>query len=216
MLFKTFMENPGKVSERPHEKIIVPSSMCIQCHWDGREELPKISRSTGHAMHWFKASIECTSCHAIRLHRFEAEQRLCVNCHKSASVILEGMEEMKCADCHNFRGAGLKPDVQTCVNCHPYRELPPPAGRVLAHQQFECNTCHNTHDKKIRPESTCAKCHFLTLKRGQHPVHTEALGEECMTCHKAHGWRISKESAKTLCAECHEPYPLKFFRTEKS
>jgi len=211
MLLKTLFEKPTQVSERPHDKIIVPSTKCIRCHWEGNKPIPKISESTGHAMHWFKGGIECTSCHAITLHEFKAEQRLCVNCHEAGRVVLAKMKNMFCTECHNFRKGRLVPDSNACAKCHATREPPPPGKRTLAHQQFECNTCHHTHDLKRSAKTSCPNCHFLTMKRGKHPLHIENLGEDCLACHKPHRWHISKDEARTLCSECHDPYPLSKF-----
>lgn len=212
MLIKTFVERPSSVSERPHDKIIVPSTMCIKCHWEGKKTIPKISNSTGHAMHWFKGAIECTSCHAVKLHQFSAEQSLCVSCHAKGKVVLEKMKDMKCTECHDFRKNGLVPKADVCIPCHEVR-TPPSSGeaRTLAHQQFDCMTCHHTHDPGRKPETACQNCHYLTMKRGKHPIHLEALGNDCLACHKPHQWRIEEAEAKKICSECHKPYALKRF-----
>lgn len=212
MLIKTFVERPEKISQRPHGKIIVPSTMCIKCHWAGKKEIPKISQSTGHAMHWFKGGIECTSCHAIQLHKFSAEQALCVNCHAKGKVVLEKMKDMHCTECHSFRKKALVPTSEACVQCHTVRSSPPPGeARTVAHQQFDCMTCHHTHDPGRKPEDACQNCHFLTMKRGKHPQHLDMLGNDCLACHKPHQWRIDEAEAKKTCSGCHKPYPLKRF-----
>lgn len=211
MLIKAFLERPDRVSPRPHEKIIVPSAMCIKCHWEGKKKAKQISNSTGHAMHWFKGGIECTSCHAIKLHHFSAEQRLCVNCHARGKVVLAKMKDMFCTECHDFRGSGLLPKTEACVKCHEIRSPPPKAERSLAHQQFDCNTCHQTHDPGRPAKGACKNCHFLTMKRGKHPLHLEELGGDCLACHVPHKWHIEEAEAPKLCADCHKPYPLKKF-----
>lgn len=212
MLFKTFVEKPSKVSKRPHEKKIVPSTMCIKCHWEGKKEIKKISNSTGHAMHWFKGAIECTSCHALKLHQFEAEQKLCINCHEAGRVVLDKMKNMFCTECHSFRQGALVPKSKNCVECHALREPPQPDKRVLAHQQFDCMTCHSTHDAEHSARTACGNCHFLTMQRGKHPIHLQALDNDCLTCHKPHSWKITETDAKDLCQNCHKSYPLKNFR----
>lgn len=212
MLLETLFKNPEKVAERPHEKIIVPSSMCIQCHWEGEKKIAKISDSTGHAMHWFKGSIECTACHAITLHKFEPEEKHCLTCHPNEKLALAGMKDMPCSDCHNFRKGNLTPEKKDCLVCHADREESEasPSGS-LAHTQFECNTCHHPHHPDRPAATLCRDCHRLTMKRGKHPVHIEAVEGECITCHQPHSWTIAQKESKKLCSQCHAFYPLKKF-----
>ena len=207
MLLTTLFKNPEQVTERPHEKIIVPSSMCIKCHWEG--EAAKISDSTGHALHWFKGSIECTSCHAIRLHKFEPEQKLCLNCHQKGNVVLPGMKDMPCADCHSFSKGRLIPKKADCQACHADRvESTISASGSLAHTRLECKTCHRTHEPDKPAGGLCQDCHRLAMKRGKHPIHIAATSGDCTTCHQPHSWTISQNESKKLCSKCHVSYPL--------
>ena len=212
MLIKTLIEKSQKVSERPHEKIIVPSTMCIKCHWEGEKDIPKISKSTGHALHWFKGGIECTACHAIALHKFEAEQRLCENCHGREKTLLPKMQDMLCTQCHNFRQGKLVPNENVCAECHSQVKRPTAENRTKAHQQFDCMTCHHTHDLKRPASSSCENCHFLTMKRGKHPIHLDALENDCLSCHQSHQWHITEKESKILCSQCHDLYSLKTFQ----
>ena len=183
--------------------------MCIKCHWEGKAA--KISDSTGHALHWFKGSIECTSCHAIQLHKFAPEQKLCLNCHQKGNVVLAGMKDMPCADCHSFGKGRLIPIKADCQVCHADRMEPKTSATgSLAHTQFECNTCHRTHDPDTTAVKLCQNCHRLTMKRGKHPVHIEAMGGDCTSCHKPHSWTISQKESKKICSECHNFYPCEF------
>jgi len=212
MLLKSLVFHPTKVSRRPHGKILVPATMCIKCHWAGEKSIPKISQSTGHALHWFKASIECTACHAIKLHEFAPQQSLCVNCHESAKAMLAEMSTMVCTDCHAFKGRKLMPDATACQKCHA-EPFAPKAGEKLpaVHRQFDCMTCHDVHHPEQPASGSCQTCHTITQKRGKHPIHLQALGNECLTCHKPHNWRIEKKDAEKLCSQCHEFRPLKSF-----
>ena len=211
MLIKTFLEKPEKVSERPHGKILVPSSFCIQCHWKGKKVTKKISDSTGHALHWFKGDIECTSCHAVNLHQFSPEQKHCLTCHADRMVVQPKMKDMRCTECHNFIGDELVPKTKTCLSCHPHEEPSSPTGATPAHSQFGCATCHQTHGPYQAAKDTCVNCHSYAIKHGKHPIHLEALDNNCLSCHQPHQWKVTPEDAKTLCSECHKPYPLKKF-----
>ncbi|KMP11431.1 hypothetical protein UZ36_04470 [Candidatus Nitromaritima sp. SCGC AAA799-C22] len=122
------------------------------------------------------------------------------------------MKDMFCTSCHDFRGGGLHPDQKICVACHQVREAPSPGSRVLAHQQFDCMTCHHTHDPERPAGQACERCHFLTMKRGEHPAHLEVLDNDCLTCHKPHQWKISQKQTGELCSMCHDAYPLEKFR----
>jgi nitrate/TMAO reductase-like tetraheme cytochrome c subunit len=210
MLLKTFLERPSQVSRRPHEKIIVPSTLCIKCHWAGKKDIAKISDTTGHAVHWFKGHIECTACHAIRLHKFEAEQKFCENCHQEGKKVLAGMKDLPCTECHSFRKGKLRPKSDICLTCHADKTSTPEEGRSLRHSQFTCITCHKNHQPEQPAAQSCNACHRLTLKRGLHPQHDRG-GLTCLSCHKPHQWGIAKGDAKKLCSQCHKFYPLEKF-----
>ena len=162
-------------------------------------------------MHWFKGDIECTSCHAVNLHQFTPEQKLCLNCHADKQVAQPKMKDMQCTQCHDFRGAELLPKTETCLTCHPREESPTPESASLAHKQFGCTTCHQTHGQYKKAGETCVNCHSLSIKRGKHPLHLKVLENDCLSCHQPHLWKVTQEKARTLCANCHQPYSLKKF-----
>lgn len=207
MLIQTVLGRPSKISRSPHEKILVSSSFCVRCHWDTHKEAPQISRSTGHAIHWFKKGMECTSCHAVELHKFEHQQGHCITCHEKNKVALAKMKDLACTSCHQFKGGKLIPDDETCLTCHPDQK--PAKAKSPGHGQFECNTCHQVHDPEKPAKNTCVNCHTLTMKRGKHPLHLEAA--ECLTCHQPHRWRVNEKESRELCSQCHDFQPLKSF-----
>ncbi|MEE9258932.1 MAG: cytochrome c3 family protein [Nitrospinaceae bacterium] len=212
MFVKTIFERPTEISERPHDQIIVPSTMCVTCHLAGDDKIIKVSRSKGHSLHWFKENIECTSCHAVELHQFAPEQKFCMNCHAQAKNMLPKMKDMACTSCHNFRTGRLVPGNEKCLQCHAEKSpLAQPASASRAHQPFKCNNCHQVHHPKKTAKTSCTECHQGAMRRGKHPVHLKALGNECLTCHTPHQWRISKKSASKLCSQCHKKYSLSTF-----
>ena len=212
MFFKTIVDRPKEVTKRPHEQIIVPSTMCVTCHLAGDKKIVKVSRSKGHSLHWFKENIECTACHAIELHKFDPEQKFCVDCHAHANKMIAKKKDMACSTCHNFRTGRLVPGNKECIQCHAEKSplaLPKEASR--AHQPFECNDCHQIHHPKKAAGLSCAGCHRGAMQRGKHPVHLKALGNECSTCHTPHQWSVTRQKAGQLCSQCHQGYPLKTF-----
>ncbi|NIQ03130.1 MAG: hypothetical protein GWM98_24375 [Nitrospinaceae bacterium] len=212
MFFKTIFERPTEVSARPHDQIIVPSTLCVTCHLRGKEEIKKVSRSKGHSLHWFKENIECTACHAIELHKFDPEQKFCVNCHAHAKTLLPKKQGMTCTQCHDFGTGKLIPDDKKCFECHEDK-MPSarPATASKAHHPFGCNTCHQTHNPKKVIDESCVECHQGAMKRGKHPVHLKTLGNSCKTCHTPHQWRITRKRSLNLCKQCHRSYSLKAF-----
>ena len=212
MLIKAIVERPTKVSSRPHDKVIVPSTICLTCHLNGNDEAPQVSQSRGHLLHWFKGGLECTSCHAIKLHQFAPDQTFCTNCHAQQKNLPVKMKDLPCSSCHNFRTGRLLPQDQKCLDCHPQKApVLKSEGLAPAHQPFGCNSCHQVHNPNLTPGDTCIGCHRLAVKRGKHPLHLKALGNDCVTCHQPHQWRIAKKAAASLCSQCHKNYPLKSF-----
>lgn len=212
MLFKAIVDRPTEVSERPHDKIIVPSAKCITCHLKGDAKITQVSRSKGHSLHWFKEEIECIFCHTFKGHRSESGQKICINCHARATNMIPKMKTLACVNCHNFRTGRLVPSNQECIECHQDKSaLTQPAGASQAHQPFECNNCHQVHDSKKGAKTSCTECHQGAMKRGKHPIHLKALGNQCTTCHIPHQWRITKKIASTLCSQCHKKYSLRTF-----
>jgi predicted CXXCH cytochrome family protein len=212
MFFKMIVERPTEVSDRAHDKTIVPSEKCVTCHQKENLEVSQVTRSQGHSLHWFKENIECASCHAFKGHQSESVQKICVNCHAHATNMLPKMQGLACANCHNFRAGQLVPGNKECIECHQDKSpLAQSAGASRVHQPFECNNCHQVHHPKKEAKTSCTGCHQGAMKRGKHPVHLKALGNQCTTCHTPHQWRILNKRAAKLCSQCHRKYSLRTF-----
>ncbi len=110
-----------KQVEPRHGKIIVPSQLCMECHWEGNPKYPaaaKVNKSRYHAKHVFMEKIECTRCHGYVAHKFLPEERFCTQCHKDKEVHGTGMEKLACINCHTDRTEDLKPGRNKCLFCH--------------------------------------------------------------------------------------------------
>ncbi len=228
----------NKVSPR-HGEIIVPSKICMSCHYDKNEKepnAPNISNSRYHAKHVFIEKIECTKCHGYRTHQFSLEERYCLTCHTDKQVHGTGMEKLACLNCHTDRTTDLRPGVKKCLFCHgaeKYRkELQADGTLDVTHfqpdqktinkaikierpenapMQFKCYECHKPH-KTARPDwGNCVSCHPNVMALGKHKLHVEGTGMKCNDCHKPHVWRISNEQAKKTCSTCHEARTTKAF-----
>jgi hypothetical protein len=212
MLLKAIVERPTEVSERVHGTTIVPSKKCVACHLKGSAKISQVSQSRGHSLHSFKEKTECTSCHTFNGHNLESNQKFCVNCHAHATKMIPRMKDLACTSCHNFRSGQLVPGNKECVECHQDKSpLAQPAGASRAHQPFECNKCHQVHRPDKTAGTSCMDCHQGAMKRGKHPVHLKALGNQCTTCHTPHQWRITKKVATKLCSQCHRKHSLRSF-----
>jgi predicted CXXCH cytochrome family protein len=212
MFVKTIVERPTELSERAHDKTIVPSTMCMSCHLNEDSEITQVSRSKAHSLHWFKENIECLTCHAFKRHEAKSEQKTCVNCHAQAINMLPKMKPLVCTNCHSFSDGPMVPGNKECITCHQDKSpLTQPAGVSRAHQPFECNDCHQVHNPKIEAKTSCAGCHQGAMKRGKHPIHIKALGNECTTCHTPHQWSVTQKRATSLCSQCHKKYSLSTF-----
>lgn len=223
----------GQKSVSPrHGKIIVPSRLCMECHWDRNEKYPnapQVNRSRYHAKHVFMERIECTKCHGYVIHNFLPEERFCFKCHSDREVHGTGMENLACLNCHTDRTKDLKPGRKKCLFCHGdesvRRELIAdktidvrffqPAPDIIrkatkikipadAPMQFNCFECHKPH-ARIRPDyGRCLTCHGSILNVGKHELHVKSMSMKCKDCHKPHSWRVTQESAKKDCVKCHE------------
>ncbi len=222
-----------KTVEPRHGKIIVPSKLCMGCHWEGRDDFPtahKVNRSRYHAIHVFREKIECTRCHGYTAHKFLPEERFCMQCHPNMEVHGIGMEKLACINCHTDRTEDLRPGRKKCLFCHgdqsirdeliadgtidvkyfqPGPDIIRKATKVHipadAPMQFYCYECHRPH-KKIRPDwGDCLKrCHSNQLEVGQHEVHVKGMNMKCTDCHKPHSWKVTESQAKKECIKCHE------------
>ena len=73
LLFKYVIERPTSVSKHAE----VPSEKCEQCHFQHSEKWPYIANTSGHLKHVKELGIECTTCHAPSIHRFEPTRSTC-------------------------------------------------------------------------------------------------------------------------------------------
>ena len=242
LMISLILHNPKEVPAR-HGKIIVPWKYCARCHWDGDEKYPNapnISKSPGHAKHFFIEKVECSKCHGYKLHKFTVEPRFCVTCHPKNEKV-HGMEGMACLGCHTDKTANLRPDRDKCLACHGSKEqrdhiakLPqtldmkhfqPTADEIKkaskhttfpadGAMQFECSKCHNPHGKlKLDAGTDCLPCHRNIKTIGKHPTHLD-MGLKCLDCHIPHIWKVSKEMGKSKkCTKCHGPVdPANFLK----
>jgi nitrate reductase cytochrome c-type subunit len=230
-MYKFVFLGQRTVSPR-HGNVIVAWKICIQCHWNRDERFPQakqINKSPLHAKHVFMEKIECVKCHGYNIHKFTAEARFCVRCHKGREVHGTGMENLACLNCHTDRTTDLKPGPKKCLFCHGSekirKELLADATLDVTHytpdektikkaikierpddapMQFNCYQCHKPH-KSARPDwGNCFSCHQNILDVGKHKLHIQDMGLKCSQCHKPHVWRVSKEQAKKDCTTCHE------------
>ncbi|RMG05575.1 MAG: hypothetical protein D6726_01020 [Nitrospirae bacterium] len=241
LLVNFVLHRPKSVPPR-HGKIIVPWKYCVKCHWEKDERYPNapmINNSPGHAKHYFMEKIECSKCHGYITHKFTAEPRFCLKCHKGKEVHGEGMEKLACLNCHTDRTVDTRPGRKKCLFCHgdesvrmeliadatldvkhyqPSEEVIKKATKIDvpkdAPMQFYCYKCHKPHEK-VRPDyGTCLSCHPQIPNVGKHKLHVQNMGLECTTCHKPHRWRVKEKTAKEVCTQCHEYRdPLTFIGT---
>jgi nitrate reductase cytochrome c-type subunit len=228
-----------KTVEPRHGKIIVPSKLCMGCHWEENKKYPQAANVSGsryHAKHVFIERIECTRCHGYVAHKFLPEERFCTQCHTEKEVHGIGMEKLACINCHTDRTEDLKPDRKKCLFCHgpesirkelieagtidvkyfkPSEELIKKATKINAPDdapmQFKCYECHKPH-AKIRPDyGTCTSCHPGQERIGKHEIHIKGMNMKCIDCHKPHIWTVKEAQAKKECTKCHEyKDPAKF------
>lgn len=226
--------------EPRHGKIIVPSKLCMECHWEGNKKYPQaslVNASPFHAKHVFVEKVECTRCHGYIAHQFLPEERFCFQCHPQKEVHGTGMEKIACINCHTDRTEDLKPGRKKCLFCHsaddsirkelieggtidvkyfqPSQELIKNTIKVDAPSdapmQFYCYECHKPHEKARPDWNDCLRCHRNTPKEGNHALHIKEMGMKCKDCHKPHAWKLTETQAKKECAKCHEyKSPAKF------
>ncbi len=163
----------------------------------------------GHA----KYEEDCRSCH-IPFDR-QAQDRLCLDCHKDVGGDVRGKE--------GFHGK-MKP--QACRTCHTEHR-----GRDAKIAEFDKNTFdHAATDyalKGAHRKVDCAKCHVSGKKWREAPqdcnachkkddVHKGSLGTKCFDCHTEASWKEAKfdhsktrfeltgKHADIKCQDCHK------------
>jgi len=158
---------------------------------------------------------DCSKCH-VRFER-EAQDRLCVDCHKEV-----GRDMRERTGYH-----GRQKAQQACRSCHTDHKGR--AARIVVldkkafdhdetdfslhgkHQKTTCEKCHEPKKKYWEAPSDCNACHK------KDDVHKGALGPKCADCHTENDW---KEKAKfdhdktrfplkgkhvdTKCVDCHK------------
>lgn len=206
-LVNMLIKRPKEVPAR-HGRVIVPRTICLDCHWEGKPEITKVNASAGHSLHAFTNNIECTKCHAQQVHRFLPDSKVCAGCHQKV-VKAAGMEQHDCQLCHSWKASpasskstGLLPNRESCLACHGATK---PAGFPASapHQQFECSRCHQPHTQPLPRERDCLQCHGAVRHVGRHAVHLDS-GLSCKDCHKPHSWTVTDAQAKVDCARCHD------------
>lgn len=217
LLLMAVFKRPTSVPPR-HGKVIVPPTICIECHWEGDPKIKKINKSYGHAKHVFIEQIQCTRCHSKEVHKFMPGERFCLECHKGKVVHGLGMEGLACLDCHIYKADSksgesrdLRPTRAKCLECHKTsKKVSFPKDGAM---QFNCYQCHKPH-VTVRPDwGHCLDCHKVIPDVGKHGIHIKVIGMQCKECHKPHLWRVTEESAKKDCTKCHEyKEPLTFIQ----
>ncbi len=189
-----------------HGKIIVPYTVCIQCHLQGPvSEAHPIRGTAGHKKHFFDEGVECTRCHGTKLHEFLPESGFCTHCHRNIKVHSEVMAGFDCLTCHDFlskSASTLIPERKVCLSCHQEMSPTVPFPTNLdTPMQLNCNTCHDPHEKIKPTVADCFKCHDETLRFGLHRIQHH---QECKGCHIPHAWKVT---SRGVCLDCHKKLP---------
>jgi hypothetical protein len=158
---------------------------------------------------------ECSKCHAP--FRAEAQNDLCIECHREAG------EDLRAGT--GFHGRAPGASTASCSSCHAEHE-----GRDAdvvgldpggfdhdlsdyplrgAHRRVPCARCHEPDRPLREAPGRCNDCH-----RDDDP-HRAQLGTDCVTCHVEQSWseaRFDHDSTKfplegehwdVACALCH-------------
>ncbi len=202
------VENPGRDFALEGLDADHRSSICLQCHEGGRNQ-----------MHWSgsahnAANMSCDSCHFVMKQKTEtallarnSEQETCYQCHASVRgqmqkashhPVREG--KISCSNCHNphgtistslLRGSSLN---DTCYSCHADKRGPfiwehPPA-------RDNCGTCHEAHGSNNRSmllakgAFQCTQCHSYGghINVPRYNRVSTPTNSGCVNCHVAvHG-----------------------------
>ena len=202
------VDNPGRELALDGASAEARSSICLQCHEAGREQ-----------MHWSGSAhqagnVSCDSCHVVMQKKSEkallarsSEQETCFRCHAgvrgqmqkaSHHPVREG--KMSCSNCHNPHGtvssALLRGNTvnDTCYGCHADKRGPfiwehPPA-------RDNCLSCHNAHGSNNRGmllakgAFQCTQCHSYGghINVPRYNRVSTPVNSGCANCHTAvHG-----------------------------
>lgn len=209
-LLTMLIKRPKEVPQR-HGRVIVPRTICLSCHWEGKPEITKVNAMAGHALHAFNQNIQCTVCHAQEVHKFLPDASVCAKCHTQV-VKARGMERHDCRLCHDWKAKpaasasrGLMPTRETCLACH--QTMKPELFPAAAPMMFACSQCHQPHSQPLPTQQDCLKCHGGIRHVGKHELHLSSAGLSCKDCHRPHTWRITEAQARVDCARCHEYRP---------
>ncbi|MDA8387717.1 MAG: cytochrome c3 family protein [Nitrospiraceae bacterium] len=220
LVMDVVFKNPKKVEDLG-DKVIVPWSFCVKCHYktdDKYPDAPKINASAFHQQHFFAQKIECQNCHGFIVqgivHRFKPGPTFCVKCHPDRLVHGAGMENLACLNCHTDRTQNLAPDREKCLYCHGPAEirkqlLKNPTMDVSNYQPQSAlveGAQKITYDPKSPMQFSCNKCH---------DPHSAATPSQagCIKCHAGimnlgkHGMHI--QMMKMKCMDCHAPHVWK-------
>ena len=217
--YRILMGMPDKVPPREEGEIIVPSSDCIECHWEQEKEFPdanKVDTSRFHAAHYFMGKVECMTCHGDeKLHVFLTEEGDCLTCHENRQPQIHAAKnvELACLNCHTDQTAELNPSREKCFFCHSednsFRQQVIAAGGIdIKYAQPSEAMIANASKISIPADASmqglnCAECH------ASHPEKEITASETCFSCHV----KIENtEHARHLpyfqsnCLTCHQPH----------
>ena len=186
LLYQTVFDPPAS-SDEPLHSPPVPVDACTGCHSRGNQQWPQITGTHGHDVHLGHEEVSCKSCHARSIHRFQAAQSACVECHDTRVFRGKCMEDVRCISCHNFLSHEdtLRPSRSTCNECHDSHGV---AGMERetdhGHSAMECWKCHVPHqDIGQVVQVACTTCHD---DLPQIVEHEDCEDHDCFRCHTVH------------------------------
>lgn len=188
---------------------------CASCHPDHQGEafrmvgwdIERFQHSeTGYPLEGLHQNVsECASCHDT------------TNTPPREKTTTYFLNDNRCIACHeDVHRDELGAD---CQNCHdvevPFKEIQFDHSKAAfpllgAHQQVECQACHEEKVFKGLSFSSCTDCHS--------DPHNPTLGSKCANCHDSATWEVSGDSPfnhtqtrfpllgkhlQVACAECH-------------
>ena len=216
---------PDKVPPRPMDKIIVPSSDCMECHWEGEKEpepmkladmkdmdLTEMVIHSGEKVReiLFKTGPDGENVAGSRFHaiHYFNGQNDCSVCHGKKELHVFSADPADCLECHQDKqekAHAAKSVELACLNCHTDRTAD------LNPDREKCLSCHSD-DETIRQDLLTA----ATIDVKKAPLDEEIIAKavkisapdgapmqklDCGTCHTPH-----QEEAKPTsdsCISCH-------------